>query len=88
MAINATSLQSPAYLARIKAAVLRAVRKAHRPGAVRGIGHAEVYNRRDMPSLSIVARQRGGFEIFDHQDRDVTDLIKAALVQFHQRQGV
>lgn len=83
MSLSATSL-SPHYLARIKAAVLRAVAKANRPNAPHGVGQVEVYNRRQRPSLLIVARKRGGFEIFDQRDRDVTGLIKSALVAYHK----
>lgn len=87
MSISSTSLTNPQYLGRIKAAVVRAVRKANEPHAVNGLGHAEVYNRREKPSLSIVARKGGGFEVFDDEDNDVTDMVKAALAKHHQEKG-
>lgn len=83
MAITRTSLHNGPYLRRIKAAVLRAVRKANKPDAVRGIGTVDVYNSRDHLSLVVVARKGNGFEIFDNEDRDVTGLIKSALVSYH-----
>lgn len=86
MGISRTSLTNQNYLERIKAAVVRAVRKANEPNAVQGLGHAEVYNRREKPSLSIVARKGGGFEVFDDEDNDVTDMVKAALVKYHDDQ--
>lgn len=87
MSLSATSL-NPNYLARIKAAVLRAVTKAHKPDAPHGVGQVEVYNRRARLSLVVVARKRGGFEIFDQHDRDVTGLIKSAMVTYHAAKGV
>lgn len=81
--IPKTALLHPAYLQRIKAAVLRAVEKAHSPRAVNGLGFADVYNRHGKASLEIVARRGRGFEVFDEQDNDVTESVKAALVAYH-----
>lgn len=83
MALSRTSL-NPSYLRRIKAAVLRAVVKSHSPKAVNGIGFADIYNRRGRASLEVVARRGKGFEIFDESDRDVTDMILAALRDLHK----
>lgn len=87
MALSSTSL-NPSYLMRIKAAVLRAVVKSHKPQARRGIGLEPVYNRRGKSSLQVVARRGGGFEIFDETDRDVTDMIVSALRAFHTQGGL
>lgn len=84
--ITSTALHHPTYLLRIKAAVLRAVRDAHKPHRPRGIGQAEVFNRYDKPSLVIVARRGGGFEVFDDLDNDLTDSVKAALTAYHASQ--
>lgn len=81
--IPKTALSHPAYLQRVKAAVLRAVEKAHSPRAAHGIGFADVYNRHGKPSLEIVARRGRGFEVFDEQDNDVTGPVKAALKAYH-----
>lgn len=81
--ITATALHHPNYLLRIKAAVLRAVRDAHKPHRPRGIGQAEVFNRHNKPSLVVVARRGGGFEVFDDLDNDLTDSVKAALTAYH-----
>lgn len=86
--IPKTALMHPSYLERVKAAVLRAVVKAHKPGARDGIGHGDVYNRRGRASLEIVARKRGGFEIFDSNDNDVTAEVLAALRVHHSVKGV
>jgi len=87
MTITRTSLTNPNYLERIKAAVVRAVRKANRPAQPRGIAQEPVYNRRTKPSLMVVARKGGGFEVFDDEDRDVTDIVKAALRDYHAAKG-
>lgn len=84
--IPRTALSHPSYLLRIKAAVLRAVEKSHSPRAVKGIGFADVYNRHGEASLEIVARRGRGFEVFDEQDNDVTEPVKAALVAYHASQ--
>lgn len=81
--ITTTALMHPSYLLRIKAAVLRAVRDAHKPHRPRGIGQAEVFNRYNKPSLVIVARVGGGFEVFDDLDNDLTESVKTALKAYH-----
>jgi len=86
MSISRTSLASPSYLMRIKAAILRAVVKANKPGAVNGLGFGDVYNRHGKASLEIVARRGAGFEVFDN-DRDITELVKAALCAHHAAKG-
>ena len=81
--ITTTALMHPSYLMRIKAAVLRAVRDAHKPNRPRGIGQAEVFNRHNKPSLVIVARVGGGFEVFDDLDNDLTESVKTVLKAYH-----
>lgn len=84
--ITTTALHHPSYLERIKAAVLRAVRDAHKPNRPRGIGQAEVFNRHHKPSLVIVARRGGSFEVFDDLDNDLTESVKMALTAYHAQQ--
>lgn len=81
--ITSTALQHPTYLLRIKAAVLRAVKDAHKPHRPRGIGQAEVFNRHGKPSLVVVARRGGSFEVFDDMNNDLTASAKAALTAYH-----
>lgn len=83
MSLSVTSLASGTYLRRIKAAVLRAVVKSHKPDAIRDLGIVEVYNRRGRPSLMVIARKGAGFEVITEDDRDVTDMVKAQLVKYH-----
>lgn len=85
--ITTTALMHPSYLMRIKAAVLRAVRDAHKPNRPRGIGRAEVFNRHNKPSLVIVARVGGGFEVFDDLDNDLTESVKTVLKAYHAALG-
>lgn len=81
--MNAHNFTHAGYLARIKAAVVLAVRKSSRCNSFYGVGQTEVYNRRDKPSLTVVAHRGGRFEVFDCRDNDVTDLVKTALRDFH-----
>lgn len=86
--MNAANFAHPGYLMRIKAAVLRAVVKARRPGQPRATALETVYNRREKPSLLIVARAGRGFEVFGGHDLDddVTPLVVAALRRHHATQ--
>lgn len=84
--IPKTALHHPSYLLRVKAAVVRAVKKAHSPRAVNGLGFADVYNRHGKASLEIIARRGRSFEVFDEQDNDVTAPVKAALAAYHASQ--
>lgn len=81
--ITATALHHPAYLARIKAAIVRATVRTSRRNSHHGFAQAEVYNRHGKPSLVVVARRGGGFEVFDDLDNDLTDSVKAALTAYH-----
>lgn len=81
--ITSTALHHPAYLLRIKAAVLRAVAKTGKRYSHHGFAQTEVYNRRNKLSLVVVARRGGGFEVFDELDNDLTDSVKAALTAYH-----
>lgn len=71
------------YLARIKAAVLRAVVKANRRNSHYGVGQETVYNRGGKPSLEIIAHRGQGFEVRDQHDNDLTETVKAALCRWH-----
>lgn len=86
--MNAANFVHPGYLMRIKAAVLRAVAKARRPGQPRATALETVYNRREKPSLLIIARAGRGFEVFGgpDMDDDVTPLVVAALRRHHAAQ--
>lgn len=83
--ITKTALSSRSYLARIKAAVVEAVREAHAPHrSALGIGHAVVKDRRQRFSLRVVWRRGGkGLECFDRQDNDVTARVLEALRSWH-----
>lgn len=83
--LNKTALKSPVFLARVKAAVARAVRHSYSPERrALGIGHAVVRAKRTgRLSLVVVARQGRGLEFFDGADRDVTADVLAALQAFH-----
>lgn len=83
--LNKTALKSPVFLARVKAAVTRAVRHSYSPERrALGIGHAVVRAKRSgRLSLVVVARQEQGLEFFDGADRDITADVLAALQAFH-----
>ncbi|WP_281686668.1 hypothetical protein [Pseudomonas citronellolis] len=83
--LNKTALKSPVFLARVKAAVARAVRHSYSPERrALGIGHAVVRAKRTgRLSLVVVARQGRGLEFFDGADRDITADVLAALQAFH-----
>lgn len=88
--MNRTALLHPSYLARIKAAVLRAVRKAHTTDHPKRMSFVTVYNRRDKPSLLIVGRVGRSVEIFGGPDTDddVTSEVMTALRAYHASLGV
>lgn len=81
--INKTALQNPAFLARIRAAAIQAVRLAHIER--KPVGVAMVYNRNGAPSIRaawhMAAKQ---LEFFDCSDRDVTDAVLQALRAQHK----
>jgi hypothetical protein len=85
--IKTTSLKSYAYLARVKAAVLAAVRKSHAQACPVAIVH--VLNRKGENSLAVVARRRvdahglPALEFFDTADNDVTEIVLTALQAWH-----
>jgi len=83
--LTKTALKSPVFLARVKAAVVRAVRHSYSPERrALGIGHAVVRAKRTgRLSLVVVARQGRGLEFFDGADRDITDDVLSALQAFH-----
>lgn len=79
--MNRCNFTHPGYLGRIKAAVLRAVRKSARHPF--GVGHETVYNRGGKPSLEVIAQRGKGFEVRDQHDNDLTETVKAALCRWH-----
>lgn len=81
--ITKTSLHSVAYLLRVKSAIARAIRKAHKNIKLHGVGHADVYSMKGRYSLQIVARVGGRWEAFDSEDRDVTATVMEALRAYH-----
>lgn len=85
--MNASNFTNPIYLLRIKAAILRAVLKANRPGQPQGVANEIVYNRNDVPSLCVVARVGQRFEVFGgrYGDEDVTGYVVHALRKMHDR---
>lgn len=88
--ITSTSLKNTNYLARVKAAIERAVRKAHAVSpvpelAVRTIaGYAEVYSVRGRLSLEVYAYKGGRLMILCN-DEDVTARVMAALRDYHAK---
>lgn len=80
--ITCTSLMNPNYLARVKAAVLRAVEKSHK-GSPDRLGYADVYNRHGAASLEIVAQRGGPVTIWTEDGRDITAMVMDALRDYH-----
>lgn len=76
--ITKTNLQNPAFVARIRAAAVQAVRLAHIER--KPVGVAMAYNRNGAPSIRaawhMAAKQ---LEFFDCSDRDVTATVLQAL---------
>lgn len=85
--INDTQLKHPAFLARIKAATVKAVHHAHRKGqGPDGVGYAMVHNRKGAPALLVVWRRANRMvEIFDKQDNEVTVDALCALITYHAK---
>lgn len=85
--INDTQLKHPAFLARIKAATVKAVHHAHRKGqGPDGVGYAMVHNRKGAPALLVVwRRDRRMVEIFDKQDNECTLDALCALITYHAK---
>lgn len=87
--LTKTALRSPAYLARIKAAVVAAVKHAKpvRYGVSiagpRGIGRSVVNDRRGRSSIWVVFYSGHGPEFFDRENRNVTDSVLTALRTWH-----
>lgn len=85
--ITKTALKSPAFLARVKAASVCAVKVAHGPAPIPGVGWAHVLNGKGRYSLRVVWHSRSGsLEFFDRADRDVTAVVLAALREWHAEQ--
>lgn len=91
--LPATALKSPVFMARVKAAIVHAIKTAraypiaeagkHAPG-VRRVGFAEVLAKRTGKlSVWIAWHSNGGIEIFDSRDRDITAEVLAALRDYH-----
>ena len=86
--LTKTAICSPAFLARVKAAIVQAVRESHAPHrSALGIGHASVKNAKGRHALYVVWRRGGrGLECFDRDDNDVTALVLSALNTWHAEQ--
>lgn len=86
--LNKTALRNSAFLARIKAAIIVAVRESHAAHrSALGIGHAAVENAKGRFCMRVVWRRGGrGLECFDRDDNDVTSLVLAALNAWHAEQ--
>lgn len=85
--INANSLKSPKYLARIKAAIVAAVRKSHTQVCPTAVVYA--LDRKGEPSLAVIARRGTAshgpheLEFIDRHDNDVSAVVLAALQAWH-----
>jgi hypothetical protein len=82
--LTLTSLKNPSYLARVKAAVLRAVEKSHK-GSPDRLGYADVYNRQGAASLEVVAQRGGPVTIWTEAGQDVTRMVMGALREYHSQ---
>lgn len=84
--MNRTNFVNPAYLLRIKAAILTAVAESHRDPS--RIASAIVLNRLGRESLEVVAHADKGYEVFGGPDLDddVTDLALDGLRAYHTSQ--
>lgn len=83
--LNSTALKSPAFLVRIKAAAIEAVKNSHAPNSrSHGIGQAVACNRKGRPAVLAAYHRRGGLEFFDMNDRDITTDVLAALRAYHR----
>lgn len=84
--INDTQLKHPAFLARVKAATVKAVYHAHRKGAQLPIGYAIAHNRKGAPSLLVSWHSKSRqVEYFDRNDNDVTPAVLAAFNNYHEK---
>lgn len=83
--MNAFNFVNPAYLARIKAAIVAATIQANSPHRINGRGVAVVLNSRGKPSLGVIARRGHGFEVMGGADldSDVTHFVVPALRRYH-----
>lgn len=77
--LTKTALQNPAFLARIKAAAVAAVRASQLPG----VAQRPVCNRRGKLSVLAIHHKGKGLSFHDATDRDVTPVVLAALRRMH-----
>ena len=83
--ITKTSLRNKTFCAKIKAAIVEAVREAQTaPG---GVCLIDVFNARNDVSLTIVGTKGRKFKALDCQAKDVTDIVTEALHAYHEAEG-
>lgn len=85
--ITKTSLNNPAFCAKIKSAIIDAVREARNdPG---GVALCDVFNTKHDVSLTIVASSANRqFKVLDREANDVTEVVKQALTKYHSKEAV
>lgn len=76
---NRSNMSHPAFAAKLKAAVVEAVRKS----SPYSVGVAYVENSAGDRCLLVTAWPGRGFEVQDRESNDVTAEAKAALRDFH-----
>lgn len=85
--ITSTSLKQAVFLVRIKVAIQKAIRKAHKSAVA--IGTAIVRNRGGRSTCLVVWRAGiSQLQILDTANRDITSDVLAALRVFHMGQKV
>lgn len=85
--ITSTSLKQAVFLVRIKVAIQKAIRKAHKSAVA--IGTAIVRNRNGRSTCLVVWRAGiSQLQIIDTANRDITPDVLAALRVFHMGQKV
>lgn len=85
--ITKTSLNNAAFCAKIKSAIIDAVREARNdPG---GVALRDVFNKKYNVALTIVASSANRqFKVLDCEAKDVTEIVKQALTKYHSKEAV
>lgn len=81
--LTTTSLKNPVFLARVKAAIVEAVKRAHRRGA--DIAHVQVKNKHGQPTLHVFAERGQHFTVDTHHGDNVTEIVLTALREYHSQ---
>lgn len=81
-----TTSMSATFCQHVKEAVARAIAKANRHSNAKGVGCADVFNRKGRYSVTIRAWRGGLWEAIDSQDNDVTVAIREGLRIYHAEQ--